>query len=65
VIEKVGQIFKGLPFSSEQLLSKQLKLSGESAKIIMTTFAFPYVSYLLYDITDTFLPNNFLPPLTV
>jgi len=37
-----------LPFSSEQLLSKQLKLNGESAKNIMTNFAFPYVSYLLY-----------------
>jgi len=32
----------------EQLLSKQLKLNGESAKNIMTTFAFPYVSYLLH-----------------
>jgi len=30
-------------------LGKQLKLNGKSAKMIMTTFAFPYVSYLLYD----------------
>jgi len=31
-------------------LGKQLKLNGESAKKIKTTFAFPYVSYLLYDL---------------
>jgi len=29
-------------------LGKRLKLNGESAKKIMTTFAFRYVSYLLY-----------------
>ena len=44
-----GHIFDGLPFSSEQHHHQQLKLNGESAKNIMTTFAFPYVSYLLYE----------------
>jgi len=34
---------------------QQLKLNGESARNIMTTFAFPYVSYLLYDTRCIFI----------
>jgi len=38
--------------SAENILGKQLKLNGESAKKIMTTFSFRYVSYLLYGIKE-------------
>jgi len=40
---------------------QQLKLNGESAKNIMTTFAFPYVSYLLY-VDKTFVMLPIFPP---
>jgi len=40
---------------------QQLKLNGESAKNIMTTFAFPYVSYLLYDRSHTDLVADLDP----
>jgi len=41
-------------------LQQQLKLNGESAKSIMTTFAFLYVSYLLYGLAPVIIWTQFL-----
>jgi hypothetical protein len=48
VKQNFGTDIRGIAIQLRTTPQQQLKLNGESAKSIMTTFAFPYVSYLLY-----------------